>query len=124
MEAWAEAALALLSSSGPVRGLVAAVPVAIAVAALAGWRQRVEGAGALALFSIAFCVWLVLPWRPAYTELQQTSLVFSILCWLWLVWAWGRHVLGDWPAPIWGHWIVGTLLWILPVVSILTLILG
>lgn len=124
MEAWAQTALALLSASAPVRGLVAAVPVAIAVAAMAGWRQRVEGSGPLALFAIAFCLWLVLPWRPAYEELQQASLATSMLCWVWLVWAWGRHVLGDWPAPIWGHWIVGTLLWVLPVVGAITLIRG
>jgi len=124
MEAWAQAALTLLSGSGPVRALVAAIPVAIAVAAIAGWRQRVEGTGPLALFATFFCLWLVLPWAPAYLELQQASLVFSMLCWLWLVWGWGRHVLGEWPAPIWGHWIVGTLLWVLPVVAILTLLRG
>ena len=124
MESWAQQALTLLAGSGPVRGLVAAIPVAIAVAAIAGWRQRVEGAAPLAIFAIGFCLWLILPWQPAYAELQQASLIFSMLCWSWLVWAWGKHVLGDWPAPIWGHWIVGTLLWILPVTAIAVLVLG
>ena len=77
-----------------------------------------------ALAACAFCLWLILPWHPAYLELQQASLILSILCWLWLVWAWARHVLGEWPAPIWGHWIVGTLLWILPLCGILALVLG
>jgi hypothetical protein len=124
MQAWAEQALALLSGSGLIRGLVAAIPVTIAVAALAGWRQRVEGAGLLALSACAFCLWIVLPWHPDYIELQQSSLVFSMLWWLWLVWAWARHVLGEWPAPIWGHWIVGTLLWVLPVATGAVLFLG
>ena len=124
MEAVAEQALAALSASALIRGLVAAVPATIAVAALAGWRQRVQGAGALAIFACAFCLWLVLPWRPALVEVQQISLVFSMLCWLWLVWAWARHVLGEWPAPIWGHWIVGTLLWVLPVCAVAVLFLS
>ena len=83
-----------------------------------------EGAGQLALFACAFCLWLILPLHPAYLELQQSSLVFSILCWFWLVWAWARHVLGEWPAPIWGHWIVGTFLWVLPVAALVVLLLG
>jgi hypothetical protein len=124
MQAWAEQALMLLSGSGLIRGLVAAIPAAIAVAAIAGWRQRVEGAALLALFACGFCLWLILPWRPAYVELQQTSLIFSMLCWLWLVWAWARHVVGEWPAPIWGHWIVGTLLWVLPATAIVILFVG
>ena len=124
MDDWIGQALATLSASPAVRGLVTAVPATIAVAAIAGWRQRVEGAPPLAVFAIAFCFWLVLPWRPAQIELQQTSLVFSMLCWFWLVWAWGKHVLGDWPAPIWGHWIVGTLLWVLPATMVVTLIFG
>jgi hypothetical protein len=124
MQAWAEQALALLSGSGLIRALIAAIPVTIAVAALAGWRQRVEGAGQLALFACAFCLWLILPLQLNYLELQQSSFVFSILCWFWLVWAWARHVLGEWPAPIWGHWIVGTFLWVLPVAALVVLLLG
>ena len=124
MQDWATQIPALLSASAPVRGLIAAIPVAIAVAALAGYRQRVEGSGPLALFAGAFCLWLVLPWKPAYPELQQASLATSILCWFWLVSAWLRHVLGDWPAPIWGHWLVGTLLWVLPVTGAILLIRG
>ena len=124
MDAWLEQALSVLSASAPVRALVVAVPAAIAVAGIAGWRQRVEGAAPLALFGSAFCVWIAVPWNFAYLELRQTSLVFSILCWFWLVWAWARHVLGEWPAPIWGHWIVGTLLWVLPVVMGAVLLLG
>ncbi|ESW59894.1 MAG: hypothetical protein Q27BPR15_14900 [Rhodobacter sp. CACIA14H1] len=124
MEVWLEHAMTTLSASGPVRGLVAAVPVAITVAGIAGWRQRVEGAAPIALFGIAFCLWLAMPWNFAYLELRQTSLVLSILCWIWLVWAWARHVLGEWPAPIWGHWIVGTLLWVLPLTAGIVLLLG
>ena len=124
MEAWLQHALTVLSASPPVRALVAAVPVAIAVAGIAGWRQRVEGAAPLALFGSLLSVWIALPWNFAYVELRQSSLVLSMLCWFWLVWAWARHVLGEWPAPIWGHWIVGTLLWVLPVVIVAVLLLG
>lgn len=121
---WLEQALPLLSGSRAVRFLAVAVPVAITVAAIAGWRQKVEGAGPLALWGGLFCLWLGVPWHPAYLELQQAGLALSILCWLWLVWAWGKHVLGEWPAPIWGHWLVGTLLWVLPVTAGLVLLLG
>ena len=69
-------------------------------------------------------LWLVLPLRFSFVELQQASLVFSILCWLWLLWAWGKHVIGEWPAPIWGHWIVGTLLWVLPLTAVIVLMIG
>jgi hypothetical protein len=78
----------------------------------------------LALLGAAFCLWLAAPYRFAYVELQQTSLVFSILCWFWLLRGWLRHVLGEWPAPIWGHWIVGTLLLILPFATLALLIFG
>ena len=124
MEDWLHQALVLLSASAPVRALVAAIPVAITVAAIAGWRQKVEGAAPVAVWGLLFCLWLILPWRPAYAELQQASLVLSILCWLWLLWAWVKHVFGEWPAPIWGHWIVGTLLWMLPVAGVVALITG
>ena len=122
MEMWLEQALGQLSGSGAYRALLAAVPVAITVAAIAGWRQRVEGAGMLALQGAAFCLWLAVPYTFAYLELQQTSLVFSMLCWVWLVRGWLRHVLGEWSAPIWGHWIVGTLLLILPFATLALLI--
>ena len=121
MQEWLDQSLVLLSASGPVRALVAAIPVAITVAAIAGWRQKVEGAAPIAAWGVLFCLWLVLPWQPAYQELRQASLVFSILCWLWLLQAWVRHVFGEWPAPIWGHWIVGTLLWMLPLAMLATL---
>lgn len=124
MEAWADRAMALLAGSPLFRILALAVPVAITVAAIAGWRQRVEGAGPLALFGIITCLWLALPVTFAYVELEQASLALSLLCWFWLVLAWARHVLGDWPAPIWGHWLVGTLLWVLPVTGIVLLIRG
>lgn len=124
MLAWLAEAPTLLAASALFRALVLGVPVAITVAAIAGWRQRVEGAGQLALFGIALCLWLALPWQPAYAELQQTSLLISVLCWFWLLLGWGRHVLGDWPAPIWGHWLVGTLLWMLPLTGAILLIRG
>jgi hypothetical protein len=124
MEVWLEQALGQLSGSWVYRALVLTVPVAITVAAIAGWRQRVEGAAALALQGAAFCLWLALPLSFAYVQLQQTSLIFSILCWLWLVLGWLRHVLGEWPAPIWGHWIVGTLLLFLPIATALVLLLA
>lgn len=117
-------ALALLSASAVFRALALAVPVAITVAALAGWRQRVEGAGPLALFGIVVCLWIGAPLDLPYAELRQAGLALSVLCWFWLLWAWGRHVLGDWPAPIWGHWLVGTLLWVLPVTGFVVLIRG
>lgn len=121
---WLDQAILLLSGSRPVRALVVAIPVAITIAAISGWRQRVEGAAVIAAYGTAFCLWIALPWEPAYLELQQTSLIFSTLCWFWLLWAWARHVLGEWPAPIWGHWIVGTLLWVLPVTAGVVLVIG
>ncbi|MBD1205046.1 MAG: hypothetical protein H9533_13075 [Rhodobacteraceae bacterium] len=124
METWADQAMALLVASALFRGLALAVPVAITVAAIAGWRQRVEGAGQLAIFGILTCLWLGIPWDFAYLELQQASLMMSVLCWFWLLMAWARHVLGDWPAPIWGHWLVGTLLWVLPLTGVILLIRG
>lgn len=124
MEAWLLASLDLLAASPLFRALALAIPVAITVAAIAGWRQRVEGAAPLALFGIVTCLWLGIPWRFAYAELEQASLFLSVLLWFWLLLAWGRHVLGDWPAPIWGHWLVGTLLWVLPLSGVIVLIRG
>lgn len=124
MEQVLEQGLAILSGSALFRFLASAIPVSITVAAIAGWRSRVEGAGPLAVFGIIFCLWLVIPLHPSLPETRQLSLMTTILCWFWLVWGWGKHVFREWPSPIWGHWIVGTLLWVLPVTSAVLLYLG
>ena len=124
MEQALEQGLAILAGSALFRFMVSAIPVSITVAAIAGWRNRVEGAAPLAVFGICFCLWLVIPLHPSLPETQQLSLMTTILCWCWLVWGWAKHVFREWPSPIWGHWIVGTLLWVLPVTSAALLYLG
>lgn len=113
---WVDALVQVLTGSAATRGMIMAVPAAITVSFLAGWRARVENTLAPAIWGGLLCVWIVLPLDFALVELDQLRWMIAILGWWWLVAAWVRHVLGEWPEPIWGHWIVGTLLLFLPVV--------
>lgn len=90
-------------------------PVAITVATIASWRQSVPRAGLIALGGLAYCVWLLFPIDFALSEMRQLSQWVTILGWIWLVMAWGRHVLTEWPVPMWGHWLAGTVLFALPI---------
>lgn len=106
---------ALLAAQSPVvLFLLYLSPVAISVAALASWRNAVPGAAIIAVSGMAYSVWLLVPFGFGITEARQVSAYASILGWIWLVMAWGRHVLTEWPAPMWGHWLAGTVLFALP----------
>lgn len=93
-------------------------PVAITVATIASWRNAVPGAAMIAASGIAYCLWLLAPFDFALPETRLLSQYASVLGWLWLVAAWGRHVLTEWPVPMWGHWIAGTVLLALPFVAL------
>lgn len=116
MDRLAQAVTLALTESAIVRALVMAVPVAVTVSFLAGWRARVENTLAPAIWGGLLCLWIVAPLRFEVLELNQLRWIVAILGWCWLVTAWGRHVLGAWPEPIWGHWITGTLLLLLAIV--------
>lgn len=122
MAGWAEALSQVATGSPVVRAMIVAVPVAVTVSFLAGWRARVENTLAPAIWGALLCLWIGLPFRFEFAEMNQLRGFVSILGWLWLVMAWARHVLGEWPEPIWGHWIVGTLLTFLPVAIAVELI--
>lgn len=113
MEAFVDRAL-IGSQSLTVIFLLYLAPVAISVAALASWRNAVPGSAMIATCGMLYSVWLLLPFHFALAEAQQLSAYVSILGWCWLVLAWGRHVLTEWPAPMWGHWLAGTVLFALP----------
>jgi len=124
MLVWLDQAAMILAASALLRGLALAVPVAITVAALAGWRNKVPGTVPLAIWGALLSLWLFVPIRFAMLELRQMGQMLSILGWLWLVGAWGRLVLGELPSPIWGHWIVGTLLLALGIAGIAVVVIG
>jgi hypothetical protein len=109
-------------TSAVLRLLLIGIPVSITVAAIAGWRKTVPGARGLALSGALLLIWLSLPVRFALLELRQLAQMLSILGWVWLLWAWVKHVLGDWPSPTWGHWLVGTLLCALPFVLVVAIL--
>ncbi|MEY4981798.1 MAG: hypothetical protein RIR62_64 [Pseudomonadota bacterium] len=117
MEGLATGVTTILAQSGAMRALVVAVPVAITVSFLAGWRARVENTLPAAIWGGLLCLWIAAPVRFGLIEMNQLRWMVAILGWFWLVSAWVRHVLGEWPEPIWGHWIVGTLLLLLPIVA-------
>ncbi|MBC2835256.1 hypothetical protein [Paragemmobacter straminiformis] len=89
-------------------------PVAITVATIASWRKSVRGAPLIAVSGLLYCLWLLAPVPFSLPEARQISQYVSILGWIWLVLAWGRHVLTEWPVPMWGHWLAGTVLFALP----------
>ncbi len=76
----------------------------------------------IAAGGIAYCLWLMVPLGFALPELRQLSQFASILGWVWLMLAWGRLVLTEWPVPMWGHWIAGTVLLALPVVALVVVL--
>ncbi len=110
----------LAAQSVVVMVLLYLAPVAITVAAIASWRQSVPGAALIAASGTAFCLWLLLPLHFVLPEAQQLSQFATMLGWLWLVAGWGKHVLTEWPMPIWGHWIAGTVLLALPVAALVS----
>lgn len=122
MEWLAQTVTAILTGSPVMRGLIVAVPVAITVSFLAGWRARVENTLPTAIWGALLCFWIAMPVTFDLLELNQLRWIVAILGWVWLLSAWGRHVLGDWPEPIWGHWIVGTLLLLMVLVFLVELI--
>lgn len=122
MEAVLLQVLDLLGHSPVLQALAAAVPVAITVAGLAGWRAQVPGTLPLAVWGLVLCVWIFAPVTLTEEQVILFRNFVSILGWLWLVRAWGRLVLTEWPAPIWSHWIVGTLLALLPLTGAVVLI--
>ncbi len=124
MEQLLDDVLTLLGTSPLLRGMAAAVPVTIAVAGFAGWRARVPNTLPLALWGLVLCLWIYLPIEVHLQQVYIFRNFVSILGWLWLVKAWGRLVLTEWPAPIWAHWIVGTLLALLPLCGAVVLIRG
>lgn len=99
--------------------LLLLAPMAVTVAAIASWRQAVSGAGMIALGGMVYCLWLFVPLQFALPEAVQLSRYVSILGWVWLMMAWGRHVLTEWPVPMWGHWLAGTVLMALPVAAVI-----
>lgn len=109
-------------SSAVLRLLLMGIPVSITVAAIAGWRKTVPGARGLALWGILLLIWLAMPLRFSVIEFQQLAQMVSILGWFWLLRAWAQHVLGEWPSPTWGHWLVGSLLVALPLVLLVVMI--
>jgi hypothetical protein len=122
MEANLLRALDVLGQSPLLQAIASAVPAAIAVAGLAGWRARVPQTLPLALWGGLLCLWIFVPLPLTEPQVISFRHYVSILGWLWLVQAWGRLVLTEWPAPIWSHWIVGSLLVLLPLCGALVLI--
>lgn len=124
MDAVLMRALDLLMHSPMLLVLASAVPVAITVAGLAGWRAKVPGTLLLAVLGAGLCLWIFAPIPLAQEHLRSFRSYVAILGWGWLVQAWLRLVLTEWPAPIWTHWIVGTLLVLLPLAGGVVLIRG
>ena len=116
--------LDLLMHSPTLWVLASVVPVAITVAGLAGWRAKVPGTLALAVMGGLLCLWMFVPVPGLGEQLQSFRSYVAILGWVWLVQAWLRLVLTEWPAPIWTHWIVGTVLILLPMAGGVVLIRG
>ena len=122
MEAFLLRVLDVLGHSALLQALACAVPAAIAVAGLAGWRARVPQTLPLALWGGLLCLWILAPLPLVEPQVISFRHYVAILGWLWLVRAWGRLVLTEWPAPIWSHWIVGSLLLLLPLTGAVVLI--
>ena len=124
MEAALVRVLDLLAHSPVLVTLAHAVAPAITVAGIAGWRAKVPGTLPLAVWGALLCLWLFAPVPLSAPDAVMFRNFVSILGWLWLVRSWGRLVLTEWPAPIWSHWIVGTLLVLMPLVAAVVLIRG
>lgn len=122
MEQLLDDVLTVLGTSPLLRALAAAVPMAITVAGVAGWRARVPHTLPLAVWGLVLCLWIYAPVAVHLHQVEVFRNFVSILGWVWLVRAWGRLVLNEWPAPIWSHWIVGTLLLLLPLTGAVVLI--
>lgn len=100
----------VLTGSPLLWSLSLSVPVAITIAGLTGWRLQVPNALPLGIWGALLCLWMFPPLQFPYDELNQIRRMVSFLGWFWLVKAWSNFLSRDWPAPIWAHWIVGTLL--------------
>lgn len=122
MEAFVLRILDILGHSPLLQALASAVPLTITVAGLAGWRARVPHTLPLALWGGLLCLWIFAPLPLVDAQVISFRHYVAILGWLWLVRSWGRLVLSELPAPMWAHWLVGTVLLLLPLSGAVILI--
>ena len=75
-----------------IGALVTWLPLAVAFAGVAGWREGIGGAGVLTGFAVVCWIWLILPVTLAPAEVAQIGGVVSVLGWIWLIASWARRV--------------------------------
>ena len=80
-----------------VQTLIVVTPLAIAVSGFAAWRTGDRQGLILILWVGLYMVWMLWPW-PLSTEFVLPSRVISVVCWFWLLGAWGRRV--QWHDPL------------------------
>ena len=80
-----------------VQTLIVVTPLAIAVSGFAAWRTGDRQGLILILWVGLYTVWMLWPWSLP-TEFVLPSRVISVVCWFWLLGAWGRRV--QWHDPL------------------------
>lgn len=80
-----------------VQTLIVVTPLAIAVSGFAAWRTGDRQGLILILWVGLYTVWMLWPWSLP-TEFFLPSRVISVVCWFWLLGAWGRRV--QWHDPL------------------------
>lgn len=80
-----------------VQTLIVVTPLAIAVSGFAAWRTGDRQGLILILWVGLYTVWMLWPWSLPM-EFVLPSRVISVVCWFWLLGAWGRRV--QWHDPL------------------------
>lgn len=80
-----------------VQSLIVAVPLAIAIAGFAMWREGERQGRRLMFWVAVYLGWMLWP-LPLAEGLVLPGRVLSTLAWFWLLGAWARRV--AWHAPL------------------------
>jgi hypothetical protein len=112
----------LVTPSPVMHWLLMTLPLTITLSGIFGAAEGESGNRRLALAAALLTVWLFLPFGYGDPQVAAVGQMVSLLGWVFLVWAWARHVWTDRPSPVWVQGLVITHLLAIAIACIVALV--